>query len=775
MKKLIAALVAAAALAAASPLQAGQTDLLLRQIVREVERSPASPWSKAAVQTGGATLIPCLVSTGALDATRTAIEKAGGIVTASIGGAGTPPRTILTVLLPAEAVAEIAAREEVSAVEASSPLSAKMDSARAATSVDVVQSGTALGVPYAGRNVVVGLVDDGLDYGHPDFARTGGGTRVQYLRQGTGTTLVECTHSAIAAGSCSIADRGQGTNHGTHVAGIAASADATYTGVAPEGDIMFVFNSAQDAQTSGTDPSSLATAVLEGVSAIFAKADLMDKPAVVNLSLGTSIGAHDGTSLLEQGLTTLSAAKPGRIIVNAAGNEQVIAAAQPAARRDYVGGIHASVDVPAWQSRGYRIGIWDGRGAASAFTGGTLVDLWLTAGQKDGCSVATFAYAQGRDAQDFTFPGLASTDSATFATADVPFATDTVAPVTASGGSVTGSISVAAADALNGKPHAILLFAPSSLANATALSRQWFDVVVRSTGAGACSGHMWLYFDYVGYHDFLKGMAGAGHDVASGATTVGYALADGDSLFTATVPSTAVGVLSAGSFESEKPAGSGASLWMGDDGVTYNQSDITAPGGAGSTTNDLSTFSSLGPTADGRAKPDVVTPGEPIISTKARASFVSSALTVGGQHFKDAGTSMSSPHLAGIVALLLERNNTLGVDAVRAAIQTGARTAGLTAKTADPANSYGAGKVDAAAALGSVSPDTSAYHGTGDLDGGGGDGGCALLPEMTRDAGAVPLAAIALLLLALIVVRRRKHLILQQARAAGRGTRSPSR
>ena len=42
--------------------------------------------------------------------------------------------------------------------------------------------------------------------------------------------------------------------------------------------------------------------ILDGVNMIFQKSDVLDKAAVVNISQGTHIGAHDNTSLLEQGV-----------------------------------------------------------------------------------------------------------------------------------------------------------------------------------------------------------------------------------------------------------------------------------------------------------------------------------------------------------------------------------------------------------------------------------------------------------------------------------------
>jgi subtilisin family serine protease len=57
----------------------------------------------------------------------------------------------------------------------------------------------------------------------------------------------------------------------------------------------------------------------------------------------------------------------------------------------------------------------------------------------------------------------------------------------------------------------------------------------------------------------------------------------------------------------------------------------------------ISYFSSRGPTADGRAKPDVVAPGEKIVSCDART----------GGYVAMSGTSMACPHVSGVVAAFL--------------------------------------------------------------------------------------------------------------------------
>jgi subtilisin family serine protease len=66
-------------------------------------------------------------------------------------------------------------------------------------------------------------------------------------------------------------------------------------------------------------------------------------------------------------------------------------------------------------------------------------------------------------------------------------------------------------------------------------------------------------------------------------------------------------------------------------------------------TYGVSYFSSKGPTGDGRCKPDIVAPGERILSSRSSAQ-------AGGamnQYFEDSGTSMAAPHVSGVIAAFL--------------------------------------------------------------------------------------------------------------------------
>jgi serine protease AprX len=94
---------------------------------------------------------------------------------------------------------------------------------------------------------------------------------------------------------------------------------------------------------------------------------------------------------------------------------------------------------------------------------------------------------------------------------------------------------------------------------------------------------------------------------------------------------------------------------------------INDPGNAdraitvGSTHRDMphvygvSYFSSKGPTGDGRPKPDLVAPGEKIISCGAGAALdaARSATQSDALYVEDSGTSMAAPHVSGAIAAFL--------------------------------------------------------------------------------------------------------------------------
>jgi serine protease AprX len=96
--------------------------------------------------------------------------------------------------------------------------------------------------------------------------------------------------------------------------------------------------------------------------------------------------------------------------------------------------------------------------------------------------------------------------------------------------------------------------------------------------------------------------------------------------------------------------------------------------------DSVTTYSSRGPTRyDLAVKPDVVAPGNKIVSLEASNSYLSqnfSALHVAGSgnnaYMRLSGTSMATPMVSGAVALLVQANPSLSPAQIKLALQSGA-------------------------------------------------------------------------------------------------------
>ncbi|MCB9474004.1 MAG: S8 family peptidase [Candidatus Delongbacteria bacterium] len=183
-----------------------------------------------------------------------------------------------------------------------------LDEARIATGAEFVLPGTSGSLGLSGAGVVVGMVDTGIDPSHPDFRDAQGHTRIlAYWDQVEGRVW---SQAELDAGSVPNRDD---NGHGTHVAGIAAgsglASQGQFGGFAPQANLLIVRT------------TFLESDVLSGVQWVFQQAQSRDLPAVVNLSLESHIGPHDGSSWFEQELSDLTG--PGRLLCVAAGNNAV--------------------------------------------------------------------------------------------------------------------------------------------------------------------------------------------------------------------------------------------------------------------------------------------------------------------------------------------------------------------------------------------------------------------------------------------------------------------
>jgi hypothetical protein len=208
------------------------------------------------------------------------------------------------------------------------------DQAILLNNIAAVQAGDApLNQPYKGDGVIVGIIDDGIDFRHADFMKDDSTTRIRYIWDqrylpsspnyspapyGYGR---ECNSGDINSGTCPHVEPANKSGHGTTVSGVAVGngnalkndslAPTRYIGMAPNAEIIVV---------AINDQQNFLSRVLDGIDYIFKKADALGKPCVINVSYGTYIGPRDGLDLASLMTGYLLDERGGRAVVAAAGN-----------------------------------------------------------------------------------------------------------------------------------------------------------------------------------------------------------------------------------------------------------------------------------------------------------------------------------------------------------------------------------------------------------------------------------------------------------------------
>ncbi len=185
----------------------------------------------------------------------------------------------------------------------------------------------------SGAGVLVGIIDSGIDYTHPDFCNEDGTTRIAALWDQSfdggnppegyslGTLFTReqinlALQESLPGNQRRIVPVVDLSGHGTHVAGIAAgngrASGGQYLGVAYESELLVV----KLEEVRGGRVSVSGTArLMEAVDFCVRFALERNQPLALNLSYGTQEGAHNGKSLLETYLNLVSGMVKGSICV----------------------------------------------------------------------------------------------------------------------------------------------------------------------------------------------------------------------------------------------------------------------------------------------------------------------------------------------------------------------------------------------------------------------------------------------------------------------------
>jgi hypothetical protein len=535
-----------------------------------------------------------------------------------------------------------------------------------------------------GSGAAVGVADTGIDVTHHDFIDAAGHTRVAWLLDlstpprgkypqleqqfGTvddsGQVVTGAVWDAsdidalLASGNTSGLPQDE-VGHGTLVSSCAAGNGelnrSVYRGIAPKATIVVARIASAGSEDISNDD------LLRGVAFLYDRADnALHAPIVVNLSIGSDFGPHDGTMAWEETLASyVGSSHPGHAMVAAAGNSGSIADTP----------VHQNVHVS--QASTTRVPLV----VQGVTTGG--VEVWIS--MHDGASFKV---------------GLDAPDGSTW-----------IAPVSPNqqGAKNTSDYN---AGIYNGSGSSGSPVPPSSRGAVIVWQGQWPSGTYQITLTGG-EGTADLYA--VGTGD------------AAGPGVVGFSFGVRES--TINLPATNPAIIGVGCTINKSTWVSISALKVGLAVPVLDAmgglADLQAPP-RDPVPGEPCWFSSAGPTLTGVAKPEIMAPGAAIIGALSAQAVPPSSASIftnpecptppgkkpnelcqqiDATHGVSFGTSFSSPVVAGAIAVLLQHDPTLTQDEVLAALQGGAHPLRGAAPFEDQA---GPGEVDVLGAVRAV-------------------------------------------------------------------------
>jgi subtilisin family serine protease len=495
-----------------------------------------------------------------------------------------------------------------------------------------------------GAGVLVSVIDDGFDWRHPDFKRPDDNTtRVQFLwDQGLQSGWLDAQYGYGSVWNKQNIDAGQcyqqPNMHGIHVAGIAAG-NARAAG-------KFIGVAPESdllwvkiGENSGAFLSQFVDAVYWSAQ----KSQLLGQPCAINSSVGSYTGSHDGRDLYSQAIAAIISQQSGLALIQAAGN----ARATPFHLRANLASNQDTARVcykylPSQNSTHFVLY------ADTANFNNINFSLQ---------NIEALTFRQLSNSQTFALQTDFYTPNNSASQFYLPFYS------LANGGNVELYLTIGNYNGVYELRFQI--FSPPS-------SNYW-QLTTSGEGAFDC----WSAAALIGTSDIVDSSPIA-HSIAPDnlQTIVGYWNCSEE-------------VISVASYQNQTYI------------INYAL-DSFYLGTAGFPQGGISPFSSLGPTRDGRQKPEITASGGQVMSAAPMSNLLgfraslSPNLDQAGFHVSNRGTSMSAPLVAGAVALFLQCQPTANIAEIRRALHQSARldTFVFTQAATVPNVHWGYGKLD---------------------------------------------------------------------------------
>ena len=622
-------------------LSAGTKVLLQQRAIRELQDTvilKKSPYASPKAM-NGIEYINCFINLN--DSSIGELEALGVIVNGVY-------KHFVTAKIPVNKIEEIAKLGSVKQISVSRKMKMFTDQACSITNADKVWDGINNGLPeeFTGKDVVLGIIDDGIEFNHTAFKDANGNSRVKAVYRpnqtsastgGTKATIDGVTLSGYqyttTAGISALTTDDTEASHGTHTTGCAAGSKVgNYSGMAPEVDLVLC--------GAGEGNGLTDDAILNSAKYIANYAKSVGKPCVISISLGSETGPHDGKSKISLGYDEI-AEQYGSVILLAAGNEADCtgyANKTLASSSDAMAVIHT----PISSMSNYGLYIYG------------ICDVWNSTSDQLKVQVKVL---------NNSGTAVYTSDAMSNGTISASTLSSYFTSVSDGGIEIAGSV-----DAENGRYN--LNIVPYLGTN-----KGSYKLAYVITGG---AGNVINVFTENNYSQ-----------LASSGSISGYTLSKGQSEGTMCDDMTGSKTISVGAMCSRLS-------------VPYNYGSSTGSYSNSSySQGDIAYFSSYGTDYNGVDHPFITAPGHSVVSSINRyaspsSSNVSYRYSLGSSTYDYwgpmSGTSMATPISAGVVALYLQADPTLDVDGVKEVIRN---TATAYSNPASPAKQRGNGIINA--------------------------------------------------------------------------------